>query len=221
MSGEERTARAKLRERGGDEAPVLALPVQRDDEALVAGLRAEEPWAQAALFDRYAPKVERILRRLAGGDADVDVADLVHDTFVQAFVAIGQLDDPKALERWLQVIATRTAYRCIRRRQRRRWLCFWEPERVGRVQAPDAEPEMLEAYRRTQAVLAGLPARERVPFTLRFVEGMELKEVAELCECSLATVKRRLARGQERFVRAARKDEILLRWLERGARWEP
>ena len=70
----------------------------RDDGALVAGLRASEPWAQTALFDRYAPRLERLLRRLIGGDHDVDVADLVHDTFVQAFVAIEQLDDPKALE---------------------------------------------------------------------------------------------------------------------------
>src|SRR4051812_32799009 len=64
---------------------VRALPVRqrdgRDDVALVAGLRAGEAWARAALFDRYAPHVERILRRVLGNDRHGDMADLVQEAF--------------------------------------------------------------------------------------------------------------------------------------------
>src|SRR5262245_5365849 len=59
---------------------VRQLPFVRDDAALVVGLRAGEAWARAALFDRYAPQVERILRRILGHDQHTDFADLIHDT---------------------------------------------------------------------------------------------------------------------------------------------
>jgi RNA polymerase sigma-70 factor (ECF subfamily) len=44
-----------------------------------------------------------------------------------------------------------------------------------------------------------LPARERVPWTLRYVAGEGVSEVATLCGCSLATAKRRIARAHEKL----------------------
>ena len=58
-----------------------------------------------------------------------------------------------------------------------------------------------------------------IAFALRFVDGMELVEVAEACEVSLATIKRRLARAQAKFTNIARTYPVLHEWLERGARW--
>ena len=43
-----------------------------------------------------------------------------------------------------------------------------------------------ELYR----ALDRLPVRQRLAWTLRHVEGLELAAVARACECSLATVKR-------------------------------
>ena len=41
-------------------------------------------------------------------------------------------------------------------------------------------------------VLDRLPVNQRLAWTLRYVEGEQLERVAELCNCSLATVKRRI-----------------------------
>ena len=60
---------------------------------------------------------------------------------------------------------------------------------------------------------------ERVAFVLRYVEGMDLGQVAETCRVSLSTIKRRLARAEGRFARAAKRDEVLTTWLEEGGRW--
>ena len=49
--------------------------------------------------------------------------------------------------------------------------------------------------------LAELPARERAAWLLRHVEGYELAEVARLCECSLATAKRRIAAAERVIAR--------------------
>jgi RNA polymerase sigma-70 factor (ECF subfamily) len=198
---------------------VLPLPSVRDDIALVKGLRAGEAWARAAFFDKYAPPVERILRRILGHDRHTEMADLVHDTFVQAIGSIDRLRDPSALLAWMQTIAAYTAHKTIRARRARCWLRFWEPAELPDVPTQGLDPEVAEAYQHTYALLSRFSAAERVAFTLRYIDGMEVNRVAEICGVSLATIKRRLARAERRFVGAAQRDEVLRPWLERGGRW--
>lgn len=198
---------------------VRQLPVVRDDAALLEGLRAGEAWARAALFDRYAPHVERILRRILGHELHTDVADLMQDAFVQALGSIDRLRDAEALLAWMQTIAARTAYRSIRARRARRWLRFWEPAELPEVSVEGVDPAVREAHRRTYAALDRLPADERVVFALRYIDGMELERIGSVCEISLATVKRRLGRAEARFCRAAQRDDVLRPWLEEGGRW--
>ena len=198
---------------------VRALPFVRDDAALVAGLRDGQPWARAALFDRYAPHVERMLRRVLGHERHTDIADLVHDAFVQALTSIDGLREAEALLAWMQTIAARTAYRAIRTRRARRWLCFWEPQEIPEVVVEGVDPGVMEAHRHTYAVLDRMPAEERLIFALRYIDGMELERIAAMREISLATVKRRLARAEARFCALAERDEVLRPWLREGGRW--
>ena len=85
--------------------------------------------------------------------------------------------------------------------------------------APGIDDEVLDAYRRTYLLLDRLPADERIAFALRYIEGMELAQVAVVCDVSLATIKRRLGRAEQRFTAGARGDAVLCRWLEAGGRW--
>ena len=54
-----------------------------------------------------------------------------------------------------------------------------------------------------------LDSLSRAAFVLRHVEGYELEETARLCGCSLATIKRRLARAEKRFQALSRGDAVL------------
>jgi RNA polymerase sigma-70 factor (ECF subfamily) len=198
---------------------VRPLPAIRDDTALLEGLRAGEPWAKAALFERYAPHVQRLLRKILGPQPSLEVPDLIHDVFVRALASIDQLREPGAMLAWVQAIATRMAYRALQVQRARRWLRFWEPVELLPISAPAVDTEVLDAYRRTYAVLERMPAAERVVFALRYIDGMELAPIAALCEVSLATVKRRLARADKRFASAARRDEVLRTWISEGDRW--
>jgi RNA polymerase sigma-70 factor (ECF subfamily) len=207
----------------GDAPPESAvrpsLPAARDDAALLAGLRADERWAREELFARFAGPVERMLRKILGHDSHTEIADLVHDTFVQALSALDRLRDAAALLAWMQVIAAHTAHKHIRARTARRWLHFWEPTELPEVPVDAVDPDVREAYRRTYAVLDKLGADDRIAFVLRHIEGMELTEVAAVCEVSLATIKRRLAHADARFAAMARRDPVLREWIEEGGRW--
>jgi len=194
-----------------------SLLARSDDRALVRALREGHPAAKVELFDRYVGHVERILVRVLGQDAEL--ADLLHDVFVRSLSAIDTLEAPEALKAWLTGIAVFTARECIRRRIRSRWLRFSAPEELPDVEGAAADDEGREALRATYVVLNRLGADDRIPFALRYVEGLELRDVAAACGVSLNTVKRRLARAERRFSALAAREPALRTWNGRGTRW--
>lgn len=188
------------------------------DTALVAAIRAGRPDAGELLFERYGEYVERLIVRVLG--MDPEVPDLINEVFARAFERIDQLEKAAALKGWLGSIACFTARSCLReRRSRRRFLGFFAPEELPEVPFSGAPVECSLALLRTYEVLDRLPPDERIAFALRFVDGMSLSEVAEVMRVSIGTVKRRLTRGRERFVRAARRDPLLRELVEQSQRW--
>ena len=198
---------------------VRILPLAKTDAALVDSLRAGEPGAAEMLFDRYGPYVERLVVRVVG--LDPEVPDLVHEVFASALEGVHGLRESGSLKGWIGSIAVFTARLFLRKRQtRRRWLRFLAPEELPETASRAAPPEVSEILKRTYSVLDALPTDERVAFALRFVEGMELTEIAQIAGVSLSTVKRRLDRAQKKFRKAASKDPLLREHIaeERGRR---
>jgi RNA polymerase sigma-70 factor (ECF subfamily) len=158
---------------------------------------------------------------------DSELADAVQETFIRALGSSRLLRDPAALASWMIRIAAFTATDFIRRRRRRRWLQFFaEPQEVSDrgndvVFEGESDMEARLALQAAHAVLEGLPVAERVAFSLRRMEGLELKEVAHACGCSLATIKRRLLRAEARFLARAQKYPALANWLAAKEGAEP
>lgn len=190
-------------------ADVANLPLT-DDPAIVMALRAGNGTGAEALWDRYHAHIRRVMIRMLGVSNDID--DAVQDVFLEAVRCVHSLEDPRRLAGWLTQIAVLTARGVLRRRRRRRWLRFLAPEEIPDIGV--APVQLVEqTLRRALHVIDGLPDEERIVFCLRFIEGMEIAEVAEACRISLATVKRRLARARERFDGGARTDPLLREWL--------
>ena len=86
-----------------------------------------------------------------------------------------------------------------------------------------SSPEEVETVKRVYAVIEKLPAKERIPFTLRYIGEMDLVEVADVCEVSLATIKRRLKKGRQHFMQHAKRDPYLNQYLSHrdGRHLEP
>ncbi|MBI5534811.1 MAG: sigma-70 family RNA polymerase sigma factor [Deltaproteobacteria bacterium] len=191
-------------------------PRHADDSALVEALKQGDPVALADWYDRFAPDVLRVLSRILG--PDLDLADIHHDVFVRALSSIRTLNDPSALRPWLISVAVHTARTAILRRNRGRWLRFLSFGLVPDMPAPVATRESVEAVRDVYRVLRALPTDDRVVFALRFIDGMELQEIADACGVSLATAKRRVARARDRFWTRARRYPALAEWLDEEVR---
>jgi RNA polymerase sigma-70 factor, ECF subfamily len=197
-----------------EEGRVFASLGEDNEHAFVEALKRQDRRVQLQFYDRYADLVERIITRIVG--VDDDLPDLVHEAFVRALKAIQGLRNAEAITTWLTQIATRTAMDTLRRRQtRRKWFSFQTspvPEPVV-PEEPEGTLDAQIAVRRTYEILRRLPPEERAAFVLRRMEGGELSEVASACGCSLATVKRRLARAEKTFFALAAQNPTLREWL--------
>jgi len=140
--------------------------------------------------------------RLLGRDEDVD--DLVQDSFVEALRSLDRLQAPQAFASWLASIVVRTSSKLIRKRRlltrlglRRGDAALEIDEVVARSAPPDVATELRALYGHIEA----LPANERVALVLRRVEGLGIDEIAALIGASPATVKRRIAEGEQRLAK--------------------
>lgn len=160
-------------------------------QALTGDTRALEE-----IYRRHAPVVHGLLFRLMSGSHEVE--DVLQDTFVAVFDGLRSLRNPELFAAWLRQVAVRQAHRRFRRRRLERWLKQMPFESVSLVAIAQADltpHEALELSRIDEA-LSTLSTQLRTAWFVRHVEGCTLEETAIACDCSLATIKRRLARAE-------------------------
>lgn len=154
----------------------------------------------AAVFRRYAPYVARIGLRILGRPDEVD--DLVQDVFLTAHKHMDALREQDALKGWLAAITVRAARRRLKKRKVYDFFGFASDEpdyaRVADGQASIEDKALIAAV---FAALDALPTSERVAWSLRHLEGETMERVAELCECSLSTAKRRVQAAHDALVK--------------------
>lgn len=183
-----------------------------DDVLLARSVRKREPGATTRLFERFGTRIERVLYSVLGPDEEIE--DLLHEVFVRAIEGIDKLAADERLGGWLVSIAIFTAREWIRKKSRLRWFPLFAevPER----EAPAIDPHITAAARDTFTVLETLSADERVVFSLRYIEELELEEIALATDMSLSTVKRRLKDAQRRFRNRGKHFPTLAEWLEKS-----
>lgn len=199
---------------GSARSNLIRLPVPDSDAAIASSLRSDPERGRMMLYDRYAKDVDRTLSRLLGPDSEL--TDLLHEVFLAAMSSIDTLKDDRALGGWLIGIAVFKVRRLIRWRKVRRLVKFITPFELDERAAHAASAEVSEAVRQVYVVLEQLPTEERIAFTLRRIDGMELGPIAQATGVSLATVKRRLVRAQAQFLDLASQNEALAEWVQQG-----
>ena len=185
-------------------AVVRLHPEVGTEQQFVEALGLRQSWAVGRLIDRYSAIVRRSLYRVLGTTVDLD--DLEQDTFVTVLARCHTLRDPDALRSFVVSVAMRLARNELRKRAIRRFVGLDVLDNVG---VPAHNPEAAQCARRIYAALDQLDPGVRIAFVLRHVEGCELTETAAACGCSLATVKRWLARAEGKLRAFASQDEVL------------
>lgn len=184
----------ELPQRSGPDGPP-------DDADLVRRALRGDRWAEEALYRRHVQAVNGLATRLLGRTAEAE--DVTQDTFVTALNELADLRQADSFRSWLLRIAVHQVHRRFRRRRLLRTLGLDRGD-------DDALLEKLADHRsdvqaraelaELDTILSRLPSKDRVPWMLRHVEGYQLEEIAEICDCSLATVKRRIQSAHRRVL---------------------
>ena len=174
----------------------LSLKVSEavSDEELVRRALAGDRWGREMLYRRHAGSLLAMTVRLLANRGEAE--EIVQDTFVTAFEQLGTLREPGAVRGWLGQIAVNLVRRRFRRGRLMRFLGLDRGADVATLEAladPGVSTDQRAELALVDRLLRGMKPALRLAWMLRRVDGLELGEVASLCECSLATVKRRIA----------------------------
>lgn len=147
------------------------------DEALIEAIRGGDPRAFETLYDRYQDWVVSLALRFSGNREDA--LDVLQETFTYFFRKFPGFRLTSKLKTFLYPVIKHLAVR-KRELSRRRVTLEGDREAPARPEG-SAEP-----------LLARLPEAQQEVVRLRFVDGLDLQEIAEALEVPLGTVKSRL-----------------------------
>src|SRR5262245_16787470 len=183
-----------------DGARLILLPgaalSDSDDATLARALIARDPRAPRVLWQRFSPMVFRMLKRALGPGHDIE--DLAQEVFLCVFEKVRGLREPKALKAFVISVTVLTTRHELRRRWVRRWVKLSHKGDLAETETitatTESDTDAREALARFYGILDRVNASDRTAFVLRYMEGLELTEVASAMGLSLATTKRRLSK---------------------------
>lgn len=178
---------------------------------LVARAKNGDDDAVSQLYSDCYGRIFYVIKSIVGDEETT--MDLLQDTFLKAFKSINSLEDNQAFYAWLKRIALNTS---------KNWLIKSRPILFSDLQNPtvndeeDAEPvenvfedpklenmpeevvDKAEVSRLLNEILDSLPADQRLAICMFYYDDMSLKEIAEVMDVPLSTVKNRLAYGRKK-----------------------
>ena len=172
------------------------------------------------VFEQLVRKYNRLGGAIAYGDlTDFHLAeDVVQDAFIRAFEALDSLKEPGRFRVWFAGIVKRRSIDVLRQRKNPRIRAAsleaggadaGEGGSLGSTVSSDSRrPEQspddsqldaaVHAERRRQVLecISGLEENDRIIVSLKHMEGLSYREIAELMETSVSAVESRLFRAR-------------------------
>lgn len=177
------------------------------DLALLRRARTEDFAAFEALVARFQGRVFGLARRITGQQQDAE--DVVQQTFLSVIEHIADFREESSVASWVLRIAANHALKILRKRRGLPTVPLapsTEDDSYATVPHPDYiaqwrdNPEDLaqqaEAKEILEKSLTELDEKHRLVFVLRDIEGLSIKETADLLGISEANVKVRLLRAR-------------------------
>ena len=161
------------------------------------------------LLKRYQDHVLRIVKKHVPYN---DLEEMAQEVFVRAYQALPGLKEEGSFKQWLSAIAVRTCYDFWRKRYRSRelpmsnltdshrdWLEKTLSSQSGRSFHEKSHEK--EARELLDWALSKLAPKDRIVLELVYLEGLSVKEAADLLALSVSNVKVRSFRSRKKLER--------------------
>jgi RNA polymerase sigma-70 factor (ECF subfamily) len=197
-------------------APIAYLPTAMltgaDDAALGRALARRDPRAEREACRRFHPLAHRIALHATGSRATA--ARVARRVLRRFFASADQIladpvDVPTALVLALTAREVRRSLRLARLRRVARALVPGRARPAPDLATDARDPFTREVIHRFVVLAERLGPLDRTAFSLRFIEGLGVAEVAAALDLPPASAKRRLDRVWRRMARRTERDAVL------------
>lgn len=165
-----------------------------DDNQLIGEISAGSQLAFEMLMKRYERLVFKVCYLyLRESDSALDATQ---EVFITVFRKVGSLRNRTSFRSWLVRIASRHSLNRLRTRDRYRQHLDLEstpPPPFAEIQERDLIRQ--ERRERVLAEVLRLNPRQRLAVALRYFEGLSVREIAEILNCSEGTARNMLFRS--------------------------
>ena len=174
--------------------------MEATDNDVVERVRRGDEDAFRILVERHSRGIYRAAYRITGNAADAD--DVVQETFLRAYRAIGRFDARASFPTWLHRIAINCSLDLIDSRKRRDGRIAAD-EDLSTLRSTHASPDRivhgLEMQRAVASAMERLTGNERTAFVLRHFEGMPLEEIGQVLGTQLNATKNTVFRAVKKL----------------------
>ena len=159
------------------------------DAELVEEVRRGNRQAFSDLMRRYQQRVYWTARRIVGNHDDAD--DVAQETFVKAYLALGEFRGDGSLFTWLYRIAVNLSINTLRKRQVLNYVRESELLRnlLPSLEDPSAHVEHQETQDALERAVDTLPEKQKAVFILRFYDELTYEEISEILKTSVGGLK--------------------------------
>ena len=168
------------------------------------------------LIDRYQKDIYRmVFYRI---HRKMDAEDLTQDVFIRAFRSISRLREPDRFRSWLYKIAVNRVNDYLRKKRVRSIFksadegLEIQPQADEQRERPEALEQVLieDFWRQVERIARKLSKMEREVFMLRFMDDLNIAEIARILKKSESTIKTHLYRALAKF----KKEKDLRQFLQ-------
>lgn len=161
-------------------------------EKLVRRAQAGDKDAFIALIDGQKLSMTRAAMAILHNEEDA--ADAIAETVLEAFSRLCTLRQPKYFKTWLTRALICNCCDILRHARR----CV-PMDQLPEAEAPGGQPS--DPALDIQECLAQLAENDRLVLTLHYMDGLKVREIAEMLQTKESTVKTRLMRSRQRLQR--------------------
>ena len=171
---------------------------RHEEEALIVRAQHGEMDAYESLVRLFQHRIYRLCLRMTRVPQAAD--DLAQETFIRAYGALPRFRAGQDFYPWIRRIAVNSTLNYIQAHKREEPLGDREPSVPEEM--PQDELQRREAEDRLQEAWRALPSDQQAVFTLRVVEDLSYREIAETLHLAPGTVMSRLNRARSRLKRS-------------------
>ncbi len=166
-----------------------------DDRAIIEQVLSGDAEAYARLVDRHYDRCARVALRIVGNREDAE--EVVQDSFLRAFRALGDYEDRERFSAWLTRILVNQC-RTVLARTRKRESVFLELDsRQASFAVPHEPPEV--EWPELEQALALLPPDQREAVVLKYADDLTYEEMSRITGAGESALKMRVQRAFARL----------------------